>query len=265
MTPDTLPADITGTHIYRQGAGTFELQRGPVFANLAVADEINRATPKTQSALLEAMEERRVTIEGETLSLPDPFMVVATQNPIETEGVYQLPEAQRDRFQFKLTLDLPDRTDERELLDRFDDNPGLGPSDVEQVIDPQALVDAHRTVQAVHVAPPVKEYVLDLVAATRDHADVSHGASPRNAGVFNGAKARAAINGREYAIPDDIKSMAVAVLRHRLVLGTDADLSDIDSADVVAEIVDTIEPPGAETEEAFDSVAAHDGGNNPFE
>ncbi|WP_226042378.1 MoxR family ATPase [Natrinema sp. DC36] len=266
MTPDTLPADITGTHIYRQGAGTFELQRGPVFANLAVADEINRATPKTQSALLEAMEERRVTIEGETLSLPDPFMVVATQNPIETEGVYQLPEAQRDRFQFKLTLELPDRTDERELLDRFDDAPDLGPDDVEQVIDPQALVDARRTVQAVHVAPPVKEYVLDLVAATREHADVSHGASPRATLAFlNGSKARAAINGREYAIPDDIKSMAVAVLRHRLVLSTDADLSDIDSADVVAEIVDTIEPPGAETNEAFDSLAAGDGGNNPFE
>ncbi|MFC6769181.1 AAA family ATPase [Natrinema soli] len=266
MTPDTLPADITGTHIYRQGPGTFELQRGPIFANLVVADEINRATPKTQSALLEAMEERRVTIEGETLSLPDPFMVVATQNPIETEGVYQLPEAQRDRFQFKLTLDLPDRTDERELLDRFDDDPDLGPDNVKQVIDPQALVDARRTVQAVHIAPPVKEYVLDLVAATREHADVSHGASPRATLAFlNGAKARAAINGREYAIPDDIKSMAVPVLRHRLVLSTDADLSDIDSADVVAEIVETIEPPGAEADEAFDPLAAHEGGNNPFD
>ncbi|MFB1066375.1 AAA family ATPase [Natrinema sp. H-ect4] len=263
MTPDTLPADITGTHIYRQGTGEFELQRGPVFANLVVADEINRATPKTQSALLEAMEERRVTIEGDTLSLPDPFMVVATQNPIEAEGVFQLPEAQRDRFQFKLTLDLPDRTDEREILERFDEDPELGPGDVEQVIDPQALVDARRTVQTVHVAPPVKEYVLDLVAATRENADVSHGASPRATLAFlNGAKARAAINGRDYVIPDDVKSMAEPVLNHRLVLSTDADLSDIDPADIVAEIVDTVEPPSADASHAFDSPTASDGGDD---
>jgi len=260
MTPDTLPADITGTHIYRQGAGTFELQRGPVFANLVVADEINRATPKTQSALLEAMEERRVTIEGETLSLPDPFMVVATQNPIESEGVFQLPEAQRDRFQFKLTLDLPDRADERELLDRFDDNPELGPDDVEQVIEPQKVVDARETVQAVHVAPAVKEYVLDLVAATRSHADVEHGGSPRATLAFlNGAKARAAIRGRDYAIPDDVKTMAKPVLRHRLVLSTSADLSDVEPEAIVAEIVDTVEPPGADTKQAFESAAASDG------
>ena len=260
MTPDILPADITGTHIYRQGTGTFELQRGPVFANLVVADEINRATPKTQSALLEAMEERRVTIEGETLSLPNPFMVVATQNPIESEGVFQLPEAQRDRFQFKLTLDLPDRADERELLDRFDDNPELGPDDVEQVIEPQKVVDARETVQAVHVAPAVKEYVLDLVAATRSHADVEHGGSPRATLAFlNGAKARAAIRGRDYAIPDDVKTMAEPVLRHRLVLSTSADLSDVDPEAIVAEIVDTVEPPGADTKQAFESAAASDG------
>ncbi|AGB33869.1 ATPase associated with various cellular activities AAA 3 [Natrinema pellirubrum DSM 15624] len=262
MTPDTLPADITGTHIYRQGAESFELQRGPVFANLVVADEINRATPKTQSALLEAMQERRVTIEGETLALPDPFMVVATQNPIESEGVFQLPEAQRDRFQFKLTLDLPDRTDERELLDRFDEKPNLSPEEVDQVVDPDQLVAARETVQTVHVAPAVKEYVLDLVAATRDHADVAHGASPRATLAFlNGAKARAAIRGRDYVIPDDVKSIAEPVLRHRLVLNTDADLSDVDPVEVVADIVDTIEPPSADTARAFDSAAASDGGN----
>ncbi|OAQ54156.1 hypothetical protein HTG_01085 [Natrinema mahii] len=262
MTPDTLPADITGTHIYRQGAESFELQRGPVFANLVVADEINRATPKTQSALLEAMQERRVTIEGETLALPDPFMVVATQNPIESEGVFQLPEAQRDRFQFKLTLDLPSRSDERELLDRFDENPDLGPEEVDQVVDPEQFGAARETVQTVHVAPAVKEYALDLVAATRDHADVAHGASPRATLAFlNGAKARAAIHGRDYAIPDDVKSMAEPVLRHRLVLNTDADLSDVDPAAVVADIVDAIEPPSADTGQAFDSAAASDGGN----
>ncbi len=247
MTPDVLPADITGTRIYRQEPGTFELQRGPVFANLVVADEINRATPKTQSALLEAMEERHVTIEGETLSLPDPFMIVATQNPIESEGVYQLPQAQRDRFQFKLLLDLPDRTDERELLDRFDEDPELGPDDVGRVIDSQQLRDARDVISEVHVAPPVKEYVLDLVAATRDHPDVSHGASPRATLTFlNGSKARAAIHGRDYVIPDDVKSMAEPVLCHRLVMSTDASLSDVDTVDVIDEIVDTIEPPSAD-------------------
>ena len=266
MTPDILPADITGTHIYRQGTGTFELQRGPVFANLVVADEINRATPKTQSALLEAMEERHVTIEGETLSLPDPFMIVATQNPIESEGVFPLPEAQRDRFQFKLTLELPDRADERELLDRFDDDPGLGPDDVEQVIEPQMLADARQTVQAVHVAPAVKEYVLDLVAATRSHADVEHGASPRATLAFlNGAKARAAIRDREYVIPDDVKTMAEPVLHHRLVLSTSADLSDVDPEAIVAEIVDTVEPPGADTKQAFESATASDGDEKSHE
>ena len=268
MTPDTLPADITGTNIYRQETGTFELQRGPVFANLVVADEINRATPKTQSALLEAMQERHVTIEGETLSLPDPFMVVATQNPLESEGVFQLPEAQRDRFQFKLTLDLPDRSDERELLDRFDDDPELGPDDVEQVIETEALLEAQRTVRDVRIAPPIKEYILDLVAASREHADVSQGASPRaTLALLNGAKARAAINGRDYAIPDDVKAIVEPVLRHRLLLSTDADLSDIAAEDVVADIVETTAPPSADSESnlAFDAPAASDGDEDVLE
>ncbi|WP_222912811.1 MoxR family ATPase [Natrinema sp. SYSU A 869] len=266
MTPDTLPADITGTHIFRQNAGTFELQRGPVFANLVVADELNRATPKTQSALLEAMEERRVTIEGETLSLPDPFMVVATQNPIESEGVFQLPEAQRDRFQFKLTLDLPDRPDERKLLDRFDNNPELDPDDVDQVIEPQALVNARQTVEEIHIAPPVKEYTLDLVIATRDHADVSHGASPRATLAFlSGSKARAAIHGRDYVIPDDVKAIAEPVLRHRLVLSTDADLSNVDPADVISDIVDAADPPSADTSGVSNATEASDGGNTTLQ
>ncbi|MFC6716032.1 AAA family ATPase [Natrialbaceae archaeon GCM10025810] len=260
MTPDTLPADITGTHIYRQGTGAFELQRGPVFANLVIADEINRATPKTQSALLEAMQERQVTIEGETLALPDPFMVVATQNPIEAEGVFQLPEAQRDRFQFKLYLELPERAVERDLLDRFDDDPELGPADVEQVVEPEALRAARETVQTVHVASPVKEYVLNLVRATRRHPDVAYGASPRATLAFlNGSKARAAIRGREYVIPDDAKSMVEPVLVHRLVLTTDADLSDVDPADVVSDIVADVEPPGAE--EVTPDALAVDGGD----
>lgn len=247
MTPDLLPADVTGTHIYREGTGEFDLQKGPVFSNVVVADEINRATPKTQSALLEAMQERTVTIEGETLQLPTPFMVIATQNPIEMEGTFELPEAQRDRFQFKLTVDLPDREMETELLDRFDDDPTLGPESVGQVVSPEDLLAARETVADVYVDDSVKEYILDLVAATRESPDVSYGASPRASLTFlHCGKARAAIHGRGYVIPDDVKSLATGVLRHRLVLSTDAELSDVSAADVVDTVLDSVAPPGAE-------------------
>ncbi|MFP9062365.1 AAA family ATPase [Natrialbaceae archaeon A-chndr2] len=250
MTPDILPADITGTNVYRQNTGEFELQRGPVFANLVVADEINRATPKTQSALLEAMQERQVTIEGETLSLPEPFMVVATQNPIEMEGVFELPEAQRDRFQFKLTVDLPDRDDEAELLERFDTNPNLGPDTVEQVVTEDALLEARTQVTNTYVAPPVKSYVLDLVGATRSHPDVRHGASPRATITFiDGAKARAAVHGRSYVIPDDVKALAPAILAHRLVLETDAELSDVTPQAIVEDVLEETAIPDVEPSE----------------
>ncbi len=244
MTPDILPADITGTHIYREETGEFDLRKGPVFSNLVVADEINRATPKTQSALLEAMQERTVTIEGTTLALPEPFMVVATQNPIEMEGVFELPEAQRDRFMFKLTIELPDRDAEAELLDRFDANPDLSPEQTGQAINVKSLVSARQTVNTVHVSKPVKSYILDLVSATREHPDVTFGASPRATLAFlNGSKARAAIRGREYAIPDDVKAIATQILAHRLVLSTDADLSNVDPREVVSDIVDSVALP----------------------
>jgi len=250
MTPDILPADITGTHVYRENVGEFELQRGPVFANVVVADEINRATPKTQSALLEAMQERRVTIGDETLELPTPFIVIATQNPIEMEGTFELPEAQQDRFQFKLTIDLLERGDERELMDRFDDDPGLGPGDAEQVVDAADVLAARRAVREVHVSTPVKEYILDLVEATRTHPDVEHGASSRATLAFlDAAKGRAAIDGREYVIPDDVKLLAPSVLVHRLVLSTDADLSDVSRGDVVSDVLEQVEPPGADSGE----------------
>ncbi|WP_247730845.1 AAA family ATPase [Halovivax limisalsi] len=258
LTPDVLPADITGTHIYREATGEFDLQRGPVFANLVVADEINRATPKTQSALLEAMAERTVTLEGETLSLPQPFMVIATQNPIEMEGVFELPEAQRDRFTFKLVVDLPDRADEREVLDRFDADPELGPEDVEQVVDPEAIVAARAAVSEIHVAEPVKEYILDLTAASRAHPDIVHGCSPRaTLALLDGAKARAAIHGRSYAIPDDVKGLAEPTLVHRLIPSTDAELSDVTTADLAADLLDSIEPPGADELDAPASAAEH--------
>lgn len=266
MTPDVLPADITGTHIYREQTGDFELQRGPVFANVLLADEINRATPKTQSALLEAMQEERVTIDGQTLSLPDPFIVVATQNPIELEGTFELPEAQRDRFQFKLDVDLPARDDEREILDRFDANPELGPAGVEQVTDTAAIRAARETVSEVYVDPTVKEYVLDLVGATRESPDVEYGGSPRASLAFlNAAKAQAAIRGREYVVPDDVKGLAKPVLVHRLVLSTDAELSDLSPQEVVDDAVETVAPPstgGVEgAESKSEGTAVGDGGD----
>jgi MoxR-like ATPase len=258
MTPDVLPADITGTHVYREHVGEFDLQQGPIFANLVVADEINRATPKTQSALLEAMQEARVTIEGETLGLPEPFMLIATQNPLEMEGTFQLPEAQRDRFQQKLTVALPDRDVEKRLLDRFDEHPGIGPDTVSKVVGPNDVLEAREVVTGVHVSDGVKEYVLDLVAATRESPDVEHGGSPRASLAFlNTTKARAAVRGREYVIPDDVKALAKPVLIHRLVLSTDATLSDVTASEVVEEILDRVEPPnGAPTEDSTGSEAA---------
>lgn len=247
MTPDILPADVTGTHVYQEETGEFTLQRGPVFTNLLIADEINRATPKTQSALLEAMEERQVTIEGETLSLPEPFIVVATQNPIELEGTFELPEAQRDRFRFKIDVDIPERSEERGVLDQFDAEPNLGPDDVEGVMASADLRDARAVVTSVHVAEPVKEYILDIVAATRARDAVEYGASPRASLAFlNAAKANAALDGREYVIPDDVKTSANPVLRHRLVLSAEAELGERSADAVITEIVDTVAAPSAQ-------------------
>lgn len=265
MTPDVLPADITGTHIYYEWSGEFEIQRGPVFANVVVADEINRATPKTQSALLEAMQERNVTIEGETLALPTPFLVIATQNPIEMEGTFELPEAQRDRFQFKLTTGLPTRDEERLLLDRFHADPTLGPDAVEQVVTPDELLSAREAVADVYFNERVREYVLDIVAATRDHPDIEHGASPR-ASIFllNASKARAAISGRDYVIPDDVKALVDPILVHRLVLDVDTTLSGVSADEVVADVVSTVEPPSSE-ETTAKSAPVSDGGSGSSE
>ncbi|MDG5776174.1 MoxR family ATPase [Haloarculaceae archaeon H-GB2-1] len=263
MTPDILPADITGTSIYREQHGEFELQRGPVFANVVVADEINRATPKTQSALLEAMQERTVSIEGETLDLPDPFIVIATQNPIEMDGTYELPEAQRDRFQLKLTADLPSRDEETELLDRFDREPDLDAGKVSQVVDSDAVQEARQRAAEVYIDDTVKEYVLDIVAATRDSPALDHGASPRASLAFlSTSKARAAIEGREYVIPEDVKALASAILSHRVVLSTDAELSNQTAGDVIEDVIETVEPPGSgfDAESAEAVKAVQDGG-----
>ena len=244
MTPDLLPADITGTRIYRQETGEFETERGPVFANVVLADEINRATPKTQSALLEAMQEEQVTIGGEEMSLPSPFLVIATQNPIEMEGVFSLPEAQRDRFQLKVTVGTPERDDERAIIDRFDDDPSLGYEDIGSVVDTATLMECRETVANVHVSAPVKEYALDLTEETRKHDATEHGASPRASIAFvDAGKGLAAIRGRNYVIPDDLKALARQVLAHRLVLDADANLRDVDPLDVIGDVLDSVEPP----------------------
>lgn len=247
MTPDMVPVDVTGTNIYRQQAGEFELRRGPVFANAVVADEINRATPKTQSALLEAMEESTVTIDGQTLQLPQPFIVVATQNPIEMEGVFELPEAQRDRFRFKFVVELPARSLEREVLDRFDEAPPIDASSVEQVVDADAIAAARTIAESVHVADPVKSYILDLVTATREATALQHGGSPRATLAFLvGAKALAAIRGREYVIPDDVKTLAKPVLTHRVIRTTDAELADRSTTEIVDEVLADVTTPSGD-------------------
>jgi len=265
MTPDLLPADITGTTVYHQQNGEFELQKGPVFTNLIIADEINRAPPKTQSALLEAMQEGQVSIEGSTLELPTPFTVVATMNPLEMEGTFKLPEAQRDRFQMKLVTEIPDSEDERAILDRFDANPTLDADSISQVISRDELLDARTVVPETHIEDSVKEYILSIVGATRDHRNVTHGASPRaTIALQNTAKAVARLNGREYVIPDDVKEMALPVLRHRLIMNSDAELSQITSEAVIEEILQSITPPGSDTDHSGGvEPAVGDGGTKP--
>ena len=262
MTPDILPADITGTNVYREATGTFETRKGPVFSNVVLADEINRATPKAQSALLEAMAERTVTIDGETYPLPSPFLLVATQNPIEMEGTFTLPEAQRDRFQLKLTMDIPERATERALLDSFDRKPDLEPTSISQVVTHDDIFAAREAVTEVHVAPEIKQYVLDIVEATRSHSAVEHGASPRASIAFlKTGKARAAIYGRDYVIPDDIKVLARPILLHRLLLNADAEIGGVDPESIVEEVIESVETPdGLDTGTEDVSQAVSDGG-----
>ncbi len=247
MTPDVLPADITGTHVYRDETGEFDLRRGPIFTNVLLADEINRATPKTQSALLESMRERTVTIEGETLEIPRPFLVIATQNPVEYEGTYSLPQAQRDRFLFKIIMDIPKRSVERQVLDRFTHRPNFGPQDIESTIDTETIESARETVREVHVEDRVYEYLLNIIEATRSHQATEFGASPRaSLAYLHATQARAAIAGREYVIPEDLQALAEDVLNHRIILDTDADLSGQTPEDVIDNVLDSADLPEAD-------------------
>jgi MoxR-like ATPase len=212
------------------------------------------------------MQERTVSIEGETLDLHEPFMVIATQNPIEMEGTFELPEAQRDRFQLKLTVDVPTRKEEAKLFDRFDSNPDLDPNAVEQVVTTDEILAARDVVKDVYVDETIRDYVLDIIETTRDSPDLEYGASPRATVAFlNTAKAKAAIEGRKYVIPDDVKSLAEPILVHRLVLSTDAELSDMSAVDVVTAVLETVEPPGREIVEQAVQPAAGDGGESTSE
>ena len=261
MTPDLLPADVIGTRIYRAQTGEFDLQKGPIFSNVVVVDEINRATPKTQSALLEAMQEQQVTIEGETLSVPSPFMIVATQNPIEMEGTFGLPEAQRDRFLMKLRVGIPDRQTEATLLDAFDTDPARSAADVTAVVSDTDVSRARRTVGETFVTEAVRDYILDIVHGTRTNADITHGASPRAAiALLQASKARAATRGRAYVIPDDPKALATRVLAHRLVLSTEAELSDVAPEQVVRDVLDAVTAPTV-TEADLPTAVVGDGGD----
>jgi MoxR-like ATPase len=250
FTPDLLPSDLIGTMIYNQRSGDFSVQKGPIFTNILLADEINRAPAKVQSALLEAMQEKQVTIGGQTFPLNELFLVLATQNPIEHEGTYPLPEAQVDRFMFKLIVTYPDRHDERQVLDRM--TAGPEPS-VRTVLDPGRVIAARRLVDEVYVDGRIKEYVLDLITATRkpDAAGlhdltplIEYGASPR-ASIFliRAAKAHAFLQGRSYVMPDDIKALGLDVLRHRLLLTYRADAEGVGADALLARIFETVPVP----------------------
>ena len=243
-TPDLLPAELTGTNVFRPGDGTWQFRPGPLFANVVVVDEVNRATPRTQSALLEAMEERQVTVDGETRALPDPFLVVATQNPFEHAGTFPLLEGQRDRFAVVVHIGHPDRRAAQELL--------LGSGGVDAlekmgtVTTPAGLAGAIAAVRQVHCSPAVADYVIDLAGASREHPAVVTGASPRaSLSLLDVAKARAAIDGRRFVLPDDVKAVAVPALAHRLVLSGGPDMAA--GAAAVRAVLGTVPVPPTPT------------------
>ena len=236
-TPDLVPSDITGVSIFDPRAQAFEYRPGPLFANVLLVDEINRATPRTQSALLEAMQERRVTVDEATHPLPEPFFVIATQNPIELEGTFPLPEAQLDRFQCLIELGYPGADDEDEIL-RTHGPSSIVPETLEPLFDREALAALRAEVRAVRVGEGVRRYIADLARATRGATGVELGASPRAAiALYRGAQAHAALRGRAFVLPDDVKSQAVSVLRHRIFLGADAEMRGRTTSAVIAEVL----------------------------
>jgi len=246
FTPDLMPADVTGSSIFDQRRADFEFRPGPVFTNLLLADEINRAPPKTQAALLEAMQERQVTVEGETRVLARPFLVLATQNPIEYEGTYPLPEAQLDRFLLRIAVGYPSRDDEWLMLERRIERQA-DEVELSPVVDVPALIGMQQAIERVHVAESIGRYVVDVVRATRDSPSVQVGASPRGTlAVMKLARCRAALSGRDFVTPDDVKLVAVPALAHRLTLRPELWVQRIRAEDVVRERLETVPTPVAE-------------------
>ena len=246
FTPDLLPSDITGVTIFNQKTHDFEFRQGPIMAQIVLADEVNRATPKTQSALLEAMEEQQVTVDGVTYQLPNPFLVLATQNPIEYEGTFPLPEAQLDRFLARVNLGYPDRSDEIKILVNQQNNRPI--DDVTQVVTIDDIRDAQTAVRDIYVDELVYSYIVDIVRATREHADVYLGSSPRGSlGLFRASQALAAVNGNDYVLPDDVKRLAEPVLSHRMIVSPAARIRNVDTRAIVEEILESVPVPGANT------------------
>jgi MoxR-like ATPase len=245
FTPDMLPSDVTGVSIYNQKSSEFEFRAGPIMAQIVLTDEVNRATPKTQAALLEAMEERQVTVDGITHPLPDPFMVLATQNPIEYEGTFPLPEAQLDRFMLRISLGYPSLSDEIRMIERQQIAHPL--DSLTPVVKVGSLRTAQDSIRQIRVVAEIKRYILDLVSATRRHGELYLGASPRGSlALFRCGQAMAALQGRDYALPDDIKRVAVPALAHRLILGSSARVREVDARNLVQDILASVPVPGGD-------------------
>lgn len=245
FTPDMLPSDVTGVSIFNQVSREFEFRAGPVMAQIVLADEINRATPKTQAALLEAMEERTVTVDGVTRSLPKPFMVLATQNPIEYEGTFPLPEAQLDRFLMRIRLGYPNREDEIQVLERQQYRHPF--ESLEQMLSVEELGRMQEAIKDVYTAPSIKRYIVTLSRHTREHAEVYLGVSPRGSlALYRTSQALAAMNGRDFVLPDDIKALAVPTFAHRLILAPAARLRDLNAEQIVLEILNSVPVPGGD-------------------
>jgi len=245
FTPDMLPSDVTGVSIFNQKTNEFEYRHGPIVAQIVLTDEINRATPKTQAALLEAMEEHQVTVDGKTYPLPEPFLVLATQNPIEYEGTFPLPEAQMDRFLLRISLGYPATNDEVQMLSNQQlHHPIEG---LEKVIEVADLLKAQEAVKRVTITDEIKRYIVELVETTRAHGEIYLGASPRGSlALFRTSQARAAILGREYVLPDDVKALAVPALAHRLIVGSAARIREVDAVDIIEEVLEKVPVPGGE-------------------
>jgi len=242
FTPDLLPADITGTSVFNQKTVEFEFRRGPIFAQFVLADEINRATPKAQSSLLECMEERQVTVDGTTYPLPAPFFVIATENNVEYHGTYPLPEAQLDRFMMRVSIGYPGQSEESAILDsQVSEHPIMN---MRTVLSSEEVLELQQLVKGVFMEPSVRDYIVSIVSATRSNPNVTLGASPRGSlNLSHASRALAAISGRDFVLPDDIKALAVPILAHRLVLKPEARIRKVSTANVVEEIISTAEVP----------------------